>query len=260
MVQGLAIPDKPDNYVNDYANLLSYGATQELNNKLKQFQHETTNQIVVAIFPSLENESLEDFSTRLEQHWKIGQKGKDNGILLAIFVKEHQVRIEVGYGLEAYVPDALAGQIIQADIIPNFRTQHFDVGINSAVDALMLATKDAYAPTSHKRIDTGLQPFYPVLAILMLLTAAVFFVIMLRRWMKSDVPPTTSSTAISTHQAELSSETQPKPSSTGWQFFWAVLMAFFVTRGGNDRSGGDDDSFGGGGGGRSGGGGANGQW
>ncbi|MSP53739.1 MAG: hypothetical protein EXR81_05780, partial [Gammaproteobacteria bacterium] len=109
----LSIPAKPGNYINDYASLLSPDTVQKLDQQLQQVEKQTTNQIVVAIFPSLENESLEDFTTRLEDQWKIGREGKDNGILVVIFVKEHEVRIEVGYGLESVVTDALAGQIIQ---------------------------------------------------------------------------------------------------------------------------------------------------
>src|SRR5438034_582175 len=91
----LTIPAKPENYVNDYAHLLSPETVQKLNQQLQQFEQRTTDQVVVAIFPSLDGENIEDFTSRLEEQWKIGQKNKDNGVLLVIFSKDHQLRIEV---------------------------------------------------------------------------------------------------------------------------------------------------------------------
>lgn len=115
-----------------------------MESKLASFEAETTNQIVVAIFPSLEGESLEDYSIRLAEKWKIGQKGKDNGIILLIFPNDRRLRIEVGYGLEASVPDAYASRIIEEKLKPNFRSGSFYAGIDQAVDALMAATRGIY--------------------------------------------------------------------------------------------------------------------
>ena len=100
--------------------------------------------MVVVTFPSLEGEALEDFSIRLAEAWKIGQKGKDNGVILLIFKNDRQVRIEVGYGLEGVLTDALSKRMIETEIVPRFREGKFEEGIESAVDAVLAATQGEY--------------------------------------------------------------------------------------------------------------------
>lgn len=153
----LEIPKQATDYVNDYAHLLSTQTITQLNTQLQQFEKDTSNQIVVAIFPSLEQESIEDFAVKLEQQWKIGQKGKDNGVLLIIFVKEHKIRIEVGYGLEGAIPDALAGNIIDTRIAPYFKEGKFDEGVTQGVMAIMQATQHEY--TAEKKEDNSVKIF-----------------------------------------------------------------------------------------------------
>ncbi len=140
----LTVPEKPEAYVNDYARLLSQTERQKLEEKLAAFEKETSTQLVIAIFDSLEGSSLEDFSIRLADQWKIGGKKNDNGVILLIFKNDRQVRIEVGYGLEGALPDAVASQIIQNEIVPAFRAGDFDAGVGSAVDAIIQATRGEY--------------------------------------------------------------------------------------------------------------------
>lgn len=92
--------------------------------------------MVIAIFRSLEGENLEDFSIRLAQRWRIGQTGLDNGVILLVFVQDRKLRFEVGYGLEPVMPDALTGQIIREIIAPRFREGRYEVGLESAVNAV----------------------------------------------------------------------------------------------------------------------------
>lgn len=143
----LEIPKIPEGYVSDYARLLSPTAKARLENKLQTFEQKTSNQIIVAIFPSLEGEVLEDFSIRLAETWKIGQKEKDNGVILLIFKNDRKVRIEVGYGLEGALPDATSKRIIENEIVPRFREGRFDEGIESGVDAILAAAKGEYQGT-----------------------------------------------------------------------------------------------------------------
>ncbi len=89
--------------------------------------------MVVAIFPSLEGENLEDFSIRLAQQWRIGQKGLDNGVILLLFVRDRKLRFEVGYGLEPIIPDVAAGRIIREVIAPRFREGRYTAGLEEAV-------------------------------------------------------------------------------------------------------------------------------
>ena len=113
---------------------------------LRRHEEETSNQIVVAIFPSLEQESLEDYVNRLFEKWKIGQKANDNGVLLAIFLQERKVRIEVGYGLEGKLTDALSSRIIRDEIAPEFRTGRYASGIRAGLQAIQKAIAGEYKP------------------------------------------------------------------------------------------------------------------
>jgi uncharacterized protein len=250
---GLTVPKQADHYINDYAHLLTPTVAATLNSQLQQFEKQTTTQIVVAIFPSLKNDSLEDFTTRLETQWQVGQKGRDNGILMVIFVKEHQVRIEVGYGLESVIPDALAGQIIQTDIVPNFKAGHYEQGLAQALTSLMqLAKTTNLAPVTKK--NHSLPIAYYFIGGFLLLIAFSFFVKAFKQTAKND----TYFPANTTIQPQSSPLT---PKQQKWasilSFLWILLA--FLPRGGGGSGRNDDDSFKGGGG-RSGGGGANGQW
>ncbi len=150
----LEVPKRPEGYVTDRTHLLSLKALEMLEADLKNFENQTSNQIVVAIFPSLEGGSLEDFSIRLAEAWKIGQKGKDNGAILIIFKEDRLMRIEVGYGLEGVLPDALCKRIIQNEIVPHFRQGDFDGGVLEAVQAMMAATKGEYQAKSNDDNET----------------------------------------------------------------------------------------------------------
>ena len=88
---------------------------------LAEGEKTTGAQVVIAVFPSLEGESLEDFSIKLAEKWRVGQKGLDDGAIMLVFLNERKVRIEVGYGLEGAIPDLEAARIIRETIAPRFR-------------------------------------------------------------------------------------------------------------------------------------------
>lgn len=140
----LDVPERPGSRVHDTASLLSASGRAKLEQVLSNFEKETSNQVAVAIFPSLEGQALEDFSMRLAEKWKIGTKKNDNGVILLIFKEDRAVRIEVGYGLEGALPDALAKRIIQNEIVPAFKKGDFDGGVSNAVNAIILATRGEY--------------------------------------------------------------------------------------------------------------------
>ncbi len=128
---------RPSGYVNDLAHLLDPAARTQLEERLSQYDRETGNQIAVAIFPDLRGVPINEFAVRLEEAWKVGRKGRDNGVLLLVAVKERQVRIEVGYGLESKITDADAGAIIRDVIAPAFRAGRFGDGLIAATDRLI---------------------------------------------------------------------------------------------------------------------------
>jgi uncharacterized protein len=163
----LEIAERPEGRVTDQTRTLSAAEISSLNQKLAAFELETTNQIVVLLIPSLQGESLEDYSIRLAEKWKIGQKGKNNGVILLVVKNDKKLRIEVGYGLEGALPDALAGSIIRNEIAPGFKAGHFYQGIDAGINAIMAATKGEYKPTrKNVQRSQGFPIWVPVLFIL----------------------------------------------------------------------------------------------
>jgi uncharacterized protein len=135
----LAAPNLPalTGRVIDNAHLLSAGAHQQLEQALADYEQGTTNQVVVTTVPSLDGVAIEEYGVQLGRYWHIGQKGKDNGVLLIIAPKEHQAHIEVGYGLEGVLTDALSSQIIQGVILPDFRAGNMEKGVVDGTQAVL---------------------------------------------------------------------------------------------------------------------------
>ena len=170
----LDYPPAPTYRVNDFAGVLKQQEKDDLESLLRRHQKETSNQIVVAIFPSLEQESLEDYVNRLFEKWAIGTNMNDNGVMLAIFLKERKVRIEVGYGLEGTLTDALSSRIIRNELAPDFRTGNYAAGINKAVLAIQKAIAGEYrAAPEDQPPATGLSP--STIFILMLIFLYVIY-------------------------------------------------------------------------------------
>ena len=168
--QALVVPERPSSYVNDAASMLSADARAEIERTLADFEKETSNQLVVATFASLEGGSLEDFSVRLAEKWKIGTKDRDNGIVLLIFKEDRAARIEVGYGLEGALPDALAKRIIEREIVPNFRNGDYDGGVKQAVNAIIRATRGEYKVAS---TDDQMEKYGPWIFLAMVFYALI---------------------------------------------------------------------------------------
>jgi uncharacterized protein len=115
------LPGPPSGPVNDYAGALSAVQVSQLDAQLRGYERGTTRQIAVAIFKSLDDESLEDFSMRLAEKWKVGGKKNNDGVLMTLFLDEHKLRIEVGYGLEDKLTDAMSARIIRDVMAPKLR-------------------------------------------------------------------------------------------------------------------------------------------
>lgn len=124
-------------YVNDYAGMLNPDTALELEQALKSFEQMDSTQVAVLTIDSLEGDSLEDFSIRTVEKWKIGQKGKDNGVLLLIVKNDRKIRIEVGRGLEGVLTDLAAGRIVNNIIRPLFKEGRFNEGIRDGVAAII---------------------------------------------------------------------------------------------------------------------------
>lgn len=152
--QDFPSPMSPKRMVNDFSGMFSPQESAALEQKLRNFNDTSSTQIAVVTVPSLHGYAPNDYAQRLAEQWGIGQKGKDNGILLLVKPKTRdekgQVAIAVGYGLEGVVPDAIASRIIRNEIIPEFQNGRYYAGVNKAASVLMnLAggeyTADQYA-------------------------------------------------------------------------------------------------------------------
>jgi len=142
---GETIPPAPAYHFNDYAGIVAPGTAQALERDLTQFERETSNQIVVAIYPRMESDSsVEDYTVRVAQAWGAGTKLKSNGTVLFVFQESHDLRIQVGYGLEGTLTDALCKRIVEEQIVPRFRAGDFSGGMDAGTRAIMAATRGEY--------------------------------------------------------------------------------------------------------------------
>ncbi len=134
-----AAPDFPalTGRVVDGADILSPATEGQLTQKLAALEAKTSRQLVVVTLPSLQGYEISDYGYQLGRHWGIGQKKLNNGVLFIIAPKERATRIEVGYGLEPILTDALSSVIIQGQVLPHFRKNDFDGGISAGADALI---------------------------------------------------------------------------------------------------------------------------
>jgi len=121
----------------DDANILSQGARDRLTAAMKAHEAATTNQIVVLTVPTIGGVSVEEYAVKVFESWKLGQKGKDNGVLVVVVPQDRKMRIEVGYGLEGTLTDGAAGEIIRTWMTPEFKAGDYDKGVEDGVAAVI---------------------------------------------------------------------------------------------------------------------------
>lgn len=227
----------------DQARLLSPEREAEITARLAQLETDTGDQFVVVTLDSLQDYEIEDYGYRLGRAWGIGSAESDSGVLLIVAPNERKVRIEVGYGLEPVLTDALSNQIIQNDILPPFREGGFERGITTGVDAviaqLRLDPAEAQARAAAAVPTKAEEPFFPGLIV------ALIFLFLFLNLMRG---------------AGRRGRRRPGANGLGPVILWGALDALSQA---SSRSGGSD--FGGsggfsGGGGSFGGGGASGGW
>ena len=169
------IPPAPAHYFNDYAGVTSPATAARLNQTLEDFEKQSSCQIVVAIYPKMQTDSaMEDYTVRIIRAWGVGQKDKNNGAVLFVFVQDHKIRIENGYGVEGALPDALCKRIEDDEIAPRFKQGDYDGGLSAGVTAMIAAEKGEYKGTgttvaenaaSHISILSQLMPFLIIAAL-----------------------------------------------------------------------------------------------
>lgn len=138
-------------YVNDYGAMMSPALELKLEQVLQSFDLNDSTQIAILTIDTLAGDALEDFSIRVVEQWKIGQRGKDNGVLFLAVKKDRKLRIEVGRGLEHALTDLAAGRIIDSVVAPRFKAGRFDEGFETGINAIIQATKGEYGAEPRPR-------------------------------------------------------------------------------------------------------------
>jgi len=166
-------PDIPQlkYWANDFTNTLSQDQLNSLNGGLKTFQDTTSNQVVFLMIPTLDNYPLEYYSMDVSKKNNIGTKEHDNGVLFLVVKNDRQMRIEVGYGLEGALPDALASSIIRNVVKPYFRNDQYYQGVKAGLDAIVSAVKGEYTAVRKPENEKKKTPIGTILMI-------IFFIIM----------------------------------------------------------------------------------
>ena len=150
----------------DEAALMSRKQAHQLTQQLAAFENRSGIQLVVVSIDSLDGETIEEYGYQLGRHWGIGQKGKNNGVLLLIAQDERKVRIEVGYGLEGALPDAIAANIIQTRILPAFKRGDMVAGVVAGSQSIMKALAGEYQPVEQPKSDSDGGPWLFILVVI----------------------------------------------------------------------------------------------
>ncbi len=184
------IPLIPANPVIDLAGIIDDAVETKINRYLRELERKTTAQMAILTIKSLEGQAIEEFSLSIaHDKWQLGQKGKDNGVLLVVALNARKYRIEVGYGLEGVLPDSLVGSMGRQYLVPYFKKGDYSTGIYSATLVIankiasdagvkisgMPAVQNTYAAKKRKRVS---GPFAKIISL-------VFFLIMLILFIKN---------------------------------------------------------------------------
>jgi uncharacterized protein len=157
--------------VNDYARVLDEASKAAIEGRLAEFERESSSQVVVVVIPSLDGQAIEDLAVRVVETWGLGQKDRNNGVLLLVAMSDHKARIEVGYGLEDRLTDALSRRILEDRLFPAFRAGDYAGGVRATCDGIIEATRGAYVAAPRKRKGV------PLISVLFPLTILIVFIL-----------------------------------------------------------------------------------
>lgn len=160
LLAGLGVPPLRGR-VNDYARIIAAKDAASLEHLLAQFEQETGHRVAILTVSSLEGEDIESFGIRVADSWKIGQKGFDNGVILIVVPRDRKLRLEVGYGLEGVLPDAIASRILRDFIISRFRAHDYSGGVVAGTQAVLKVIRQEPLPAAaraSRRNETAFPP------------------------------------------------------------------------------------------------------
>ncbi len=150
------IPPKPAGYFNDYAGVVSKDAALRFNEELAQFERDTSDQIVVAVFPKMQTDSdVADYTQRVAQAWQVGQAEKRNGAVLFVFIQDRKMYIQVGYGLEGALPDVTAFDITSRRMQPRFKAGDYEGGLAVGIESMEKAIRGEYSGSGKTAAEDG---------------------------------------------------------------------------------------------------------
>ncbi len=238
--------------VNDLAGMMSPGTRASLEKYLAELERTDSTQVAVLTIPSLDGDAMSDFSIRVAEAWKVGQKGEDNGAILLVSKADRKVRIEVGYGLEGVLTDVLSSQIISNVIGPRFKAGDFDGGFADGVTAIAGAVRGEYVAAPAKQTRRSKRGILPLIVIPMLLFIT-FTEMFGRRKRHGQISDGKIVDGQRSHGSGLGT-------TASTLFFLSMLGGGRGGFGGGGGGFGDGGGFGGFGGGGFGGGGAGGDW
>ena len=242
-VAAISLPAKPDRYVTDHAGVIRNA--DALNQKLADFERQTSDQILVYVDQHLPPETtVEEMGSEAMRKWGVGQKGKDNGVILFVFTGDRKMRIEVGYGLEGALTDAKAKGITSTVIKPDFQRGDFDAGINHGVDAILATIKGEPYKGGGRTVAQGSAsrgvtiPFWGCVLIFGGIAGIfILFIVLMRkaqgatqRWVSSSGYSSSSSDSSSSYSSDSSSSSSSSSDS-------------FSGGGGSGGGGGASDSW-----------------
>jgi uncharacterized protein len=163
------IPNRPTpaKLINDLSNTLSSNDIYQLESKLRSYMDTTSTQIAVVLVPSVTPYEISDYAIRLGRKWGVGQKDKNNGILLLLAIEDKKVDIETGYGIEGYISDGDARRIIRNDIAPNFTNKNYALGIDAATSSMIELLEGSYKASNDTSEDT--IPLWLIILVVLLL-------------------------------------------------------------------------------------------
>lgn len=234
-------PAKPSKLVNDYTGTLSAAQVEELERKLVAFDDSSSTQIAIAILKSVGEYDISEYAMELGRKWGVGDKGKNNGIIIVVALGDRKISIQTGYGLEGALPDMYARRIIDNDIKPFFKDGDYYRGLEAGTDAIIRYTKGEYKNDKPKASKEGAGASGVVILIIII----VVIILVLKRGGRGGGGQVIGSRGVAD------------------ALFWSMLLGGGRSSGGSSWGGGSSSGgggFGGFGGGSFGGGGSSGSW
>jgi uncharacterized protein len=176
------LPLAPARWVSDRAGVLSPAAAERIDRKLEAFEREQGSQVLVAIFRALPaDESLEDWTQRVAESWRVGRARQDDGAVLFAFVDDRKLRLEVGYGLEGALTDLESKRILDGVLVPRLRAGDWDGGFDAATDAILTAIRGEFGPDAVPPAPGGQGAGQGGFVVFLLFLVILFLVISARR-------------------------------------------------------------------------------